>query len=169
MRSSLVAALAVVILSLGPNASARDRLADHPWSVGLHLGVMTLDSLAVFAMEIPVEYTFELGPGELAPHLGFLLTARKGYTGIGFPIGVRYKLRLLDKYPLYAWPMLDIGPVFVTQTGTAGGILRVGGGMSYLVHPMVELLIQPLGLGTTFNSGGAVFMYNLLLGANIRF
>ena len=164
----LMLALVAITVALSATPATAQTLSDKPWSAGLGLGFITLDSVAAFAMEIPVEYTFKVGPGELAPHFGFLLAAAKGYTGIALPLGVRYKFRLI-KQPLYLGPLLDLGPTFATKGGGVGGILRFGAVLSYLVHKNVEVLFQPLGLGAVFSEAGGVFSYNLLVGAQARF
>lgn len=169
MRVVTVAVLFALLSLAGPAPARADELADNPISLGLHLGVVTLGPGAAFALEVPFEYAFELGPGVLTPHFGFMMTMRDSFFGIVLPIGVRYKIRLLRDYPFYAWPMLDLGPAFETKSGTVGGYLRVGGGLSYLVHPNVELIFQPLGLGAVFGDVGSDFSYNLMVGANFRF
>jgi len=124
---------------------------------------------ASFSLELPVEYTFKAGPGFVAAHFGFLMNAGKGgAVSIGLPLGVRYKIRVI-KAPLFVYPLLDLGPIFDAKAGTASGLMRVGGGVSYLVHRNIELIFQPLGLGAVFNSDGGSFIYNFLLGAQARF
>ena len=176
---ALVAALVLVTLPAAKaQAGTNINLYDKPWSVGLELGFMmivipNIGTYSAFSMEIPVEYTFKVGPGELAPHFGFMVSARKGAASIGLPIGARYKIRVLQNYPLYVWPLLDLGPSFNVSKGANGeasGFLRVGAGLSYLVHPNIELMFQPLNLGATFAANvDACFLYQLLLGANFRF
>jgi hypothetical protein len=169
MRVVIVAVVLSLLSLVGPAPARAGALSDNPVSLGLHLGVVTLGSGAAFALELPFEYTFQAGPGELALHAGFMMTMRDSFFGIVLPIGVRYKLRLLRSHPFYAWPMLDLGPAFETKSGTVGGYLRVGGGLSYLVHPNVEIIFQPLGLGAVFGDVGSAFSYNLMMGANFRF
>jgi len=169
MRVRIIGLLFVTLTLLAPSGASAGDLSAKPVSVGVHLGVVTLGPGAAFALEAPFEYTFQAGPGELALHLGFMMTMRDQFFGIVLPIGARYKIRLLAKYPFYAWPMLDIGPAFETKSGAVGGYLRVGGGLSYLVHPNVELVFQPLGLGAVFGELGGDFSYNLMVGANFRF
>lgn len=170
MRNWLISLVMVSVFLSSVPASAEEggSLTDKPWATGLLLGFGILDTLAVFTMELQAEYNIKVGPGDIVPHFGFLLGARKEYVGIGLPMGVRYKIRVISK-PLYVYPYLDIGPSFETKSGTASGILRVGGGLSYLVHPHVEIIAQPLGLGTCFDKNGGVFLYNFLVGINARF
>jgi hypothetical protein len=182
LRSVALALLAALVLVTLPAAKAQAgtniNLSDKPWSVGLQLGFIMLvvpdvGTFSAFSMEIPVEYTFKVGPGELAPHFGFMVNVRKKAASIALPIGARYKIRVLKDHPLYVWPLLDIGPSFDVSkggNGTASGFLRVGAGISYLVHPNVELMFQPLNLGATFAADvDACFIYQLLLGTNFRF
>jgi len=173
MRALIVAALLAALTLAGPSpaaAQSRNALSANPMSLGLHIGLVTVSSTAAFALELPFEYTFPAGPGELAPHIGFMLAATDGFVALVFPVGVRYKIRLLSSHPFYAWPMFDIGPGFNTSGGGgAFGYIRAGGGLSYLVHPNVELIFQPLGLGAAFGEGGGSFSYNLMFGANFRF
>ncbi|MBM4372192.1 MAG: hypothetical protein FJ098_11090, partial [Deltaproteobacteria bacterium] len=146
----------VLALVLPVTAASAASLSDKPNSVGLGIGLSTFDEWASFALEIPYEYTFKAGPGELALHLGFLLGAREGAVSIGLPFGARYKFHI-TKYPLYVGPTFDIGPVFMVgdyAKGTVGGMLRFGGIVSYLVHPNVEMFLQPVGLGAYFNADG---------------
>ena len=165
--------LAVVALSSVANAQSRLNLTDTPWSSGLLFGFTTFTinnagTWAAFALELPVEYTFKAGPGDVAAHFGMLLSTRSGFTSIALPIGVRYKIRVISA-PLYVYPLLDVGPTFETKGGSAAGMLRVGGGVSYLVHRNIELLFQPLGLGASFDANGGNFAYNFLMGAQARF
>ena len=182
LRSVALALLAALVLVTLPAAKAQARtnvnLSDKPWSVGLMLGFTTatipdVGTFAAFALEIPVEFTFKVGPGELAPHFGFLVNARKGASSIGMPIGARYKIRVSRNYPIYVWPLLDLGPSFNVSKGANGvtsGFVRVGAGISYLVHPNVELMFQPVNLGAGFAADqDAFFLYSLLLGTNFRF
>ncbi len=104
----------------------------------------------------------------LAIHGGFLLAAHQYFVGIGFPIGARYKIRI-TKYLLYVGPTFDIGPIFGVSTSSAGGMLRIGGIVSYLVNQDIELFFQPIGLGAYFGAGGGAFAYTMLLGAQYRF
>jgi hypothetical protein len=174
MRSLTIALVAVAVLVAAPARAESPSIGDKPWTTGLLLGVSTWTAnsatQAFFALEIPVEYGFKVGPGYLAPHFGFALGATKGCTTIALPMGVRYKIPVAA-FPLYVYPMLDIGPGFVIVDGAAaaGGVLRVGGGLSYLVHPNVELVFQPLGLGATFDANGGQFMWNFLTGVQAHF
>lgn len=179
----LVAVTLLTVLTGAWPASAEARrggtLAANPVSIGVHIGVVTFDDHAAFALETPFEYTFQAGPGELAIHFGFMLAMEDDFFGILLPFGIRYKIRLLSRHPLYIWPMIDLGPAFADIHGRrdddwhAFGYLRMGGGLSYLVHPNVELIFQPLGLGAIFGDfgrdEGADFSYNFLVGANFRF
>jgi hypothetical protein len=177
MRKVLLTLVAMSMLLVAAPASAAGggtTLSDRPWSAGVLIGASVSArsgfSYAQFALELPVEYTFKVGPGELAAHFGFLLGAgQHGVVSIGLPLGVRYKFNVWKQ--LYVYPLFDIGPgfVMVSNTTTVGGLLRVGGGLSYLVHPMVELMLQPLGLGATFDANGGAFLYNFLVGAQFRF
>lgn len=174
MKKVLVLLCALIVFASVPSGAAQARsmtLSQNPWSAGLGLGVVTMDSWAMFAFEIPIQYTFKVGPGELAPGMSLMLGARSGFVTIALPIGVRYKIRILKKYPFYVWPFLDIGPTFVAKpaSGGTGGFLRIGGGLSYLVHPNVELVFQPLGLGAAFSDAGGFFSYNFMVGTNFRF
>ena len=165
----------------GGKTGGGSHLSDNPWSVGLLIGFATIavpnfGAGTAFAMEIPVEYTFKVGPGELAPHFGFMVSAGGGGGGaqISLPFGARYKIKVLKDYPLYVWPLLDIGPSFAVGTGISGpsataGFMRVGAGISYLIHPNVELMFQPLNIGAVFAANGGYFLYNFLLGSNFRF
>jgi hypothetical protein len=172
MSLSLVV-VAILLFSVSASAQSAGDLAKNPWSAGVLIGVGVQaangGSGAAFAMELPFEYTFVLGPGNLVPHFGFMLLAGEAsYVAIGLPMGVRYKMQI-TKYPIYVWPLFDIGPGFVTEGGGAFGMIRFGGGASYLVHPNIELIFQPLALGATFASGGGAFLYNFLVGAQGRF
>lgn len=174
MRSFILAFAAAAVLATVPSAaraapSGGQHLYETPWSVGLELGFVIVDEFALFNMQIPFEYTFKVGPGELAPHFAFMLSARKNVVAISLPLGARYKIKVLPNHPLYVWPLLDIGPNFDAKNGGTSGILMVGGGLSYLVHKHVELMFKPLALGAVFNADGGVFLYNLTLGANFRF
>ncbi len=175
MRSFILAFLAATVLLAAPPAAAStdggggQTLSQTPWSVGLELGFVIVDKFAMFNMQIPLEYTFKVGPGELAPHFAFMLSARKNVIAISLPVGARYKIKVLQSHPLYVWPLLEIGPNFDGKTGDASGILLVGAGLSYLVHKHVELVFKPLALGAAFSDAGGVFLYNLTLGANFRF
>ncbi len=192
MRSFVLALAAVMVLAAIPSfahagtrpnarrpatqsaaktaSSGGRHLYETPWSVGLELGFVIVDKFAMFNMQIPFEYTFKVGPGELAPHLAFMLSARANAVSIALPLGVRYKIKVLKNHPLYVWPLLDIGPNFDAKNGGAAtGILLVGAGISYLVHKHVELMFKPLALGAIFNDAGGWFLYNFTLGANFRF
>ncbi len=171
MRTLTVAALAATLFLVSPNAEAAATLTQNPHSVGLGIGVSTLGAGAAFAMEIPYEYTFKAGPGDLAIHAGLLVAASQWFVGIGIPIGARYKFQI-TKYPLYLGPTFDAGPIFAVSgfgKGVTGGFIRFGAILSYLVHPNVELFIQPVGLGATFGQGFGAFSYTLLAGAQYRF
>ncbi len=171
MRTLTVAALAAALLLTAPLAEAKTTLAKNPHSVGLGIGVTTIGAGSAFAMEIPYEYTFKVGPGELAVHAGFLLAASGYFVGIALPLGVRYKFRLI-KQPLYLGPTFDAGPIFSVSgygKGVTGGFIRFGAVLSYLVHPNVELLLQPVGLGATFGGGFGAFSYTFLVGTAYRF
>ncbi|MFH1533162.1 MAG: hypothetical protein ABIK09_20740 [Pseudomonadota bacterium] len=173
MRTLTMVALAATIFLAAPQAEAAS-LTDNPHSVGLGIGLSTYGSLATFAMEIPYEYTFKVGPGLLAIHAGFFLAAHQYFVGIGIPIGARYKFQI-TKHPLYVGPTFDIGPIFGVSTSgnsgasSAGGLLRIGGIVSYLVHPKVEAFFQPVGIGATFGAGSGAFSYTMLMGAQYRF
>lgn len=164
----------VLVLSIPQAAKALDppkEMTQNGWSTGLLLGFTIAHigaTFAAFTLEIPLEYSFEVGPGALTPHFGFMLTARKNFVAIALPLGIRYKMRVAA-FPLYVYPLLDMGPAFDAKAGTASGFLRVGAGLSYVVHPNVELVFQPLGLGAGFNSDDGWFLYNFLLGVQARF
>jgi hypothetical protein len=173
MRKLLLSLVVVLILLMSVSAGAQNAgdLAQKPWSAGLLIGFSTFahdGSYTTFTMEIPVEYTFVLGPGNLAAHFSFMLHAKDNYTAITLPLGARYKIHITN-YPLYVYPLFDIGPSFVTDGGHAFGWIRFGGGVSYMVHPNIELMFQPLGLGAAFDSDFSLFVYNFLLGAQGRF
>lgn len=182
LRPVILTALVALVLVMLPLARAQAAtnmdLSARPWSVGLQVGFLLIANDAVgargaFSMEIPAEYTFHAGPGELALHMGFLLNTGKGFTAIGIPLGARYKMRIMKNHPLYAWPLIDLGPSFGVGGGlkdTISGFIRFGGGVSYLVHPNVELMAMPAILGASFGVNmPAAFLYNFLLGANFRF
>jgi hypothetical protein len=163
--------------------AASPRLDEHRWSVGTEVGVMTVHTTPLFNLEVPVEYTMPLGPGDLAFHAGFMLSVggdrliannlgirrARSSVWVGLPFGARYKIRVLDSHPLYVWPMMDFGPQFDTWNGDAAGFFRTGAGVSYLVHPHVELLFRPITVGAVFGPGGGWFLYNMTMGANFRF
>lgn len=170
MRTLIMTALVAALLLPAPRTEAAS-LTDNPHSVGLGIGLTTFGAGAAFAMEIPYEYTFKAGPGELALHGGFLLAAGTGAVGIGIPLGARYKFHI-TKHPLYIGPTFDIGPLFFVGNsfgGFAGGFIKFGAIVSYLVHPHVELFFQPAGLGATFGQGFGAFSYSMLAGAQYRF
>lgn len=159
------------------------RLTDRRWSLGTEVGVMTLHTTPLFNLEIPIEYTLTVGPGDLALHAGFMLSfggdrrvvgpnnvaSWRSSVWVGLPFGARYKIRVLASHPLYVWPMMDVGPMFETWNGHAVGFVRMGAGLSYLVHPAVEVFLRPLTVGAAFDRNGAWFLYNLTMGANFRF
>ncbi len=192
MRKLLLSLIVVAALLTSFSAVAEDQsptgcaqipcagdLAKKPFSTGIFIGFSALDytanggySTVAFAMEIPFEYTFVVGPGNLALHVAFLLHAKSGYTAITFPFGARYKMQILQKYPLYVYPLFDIGPAIGIYSGnsTAGGWVRFGGGVSYLVLPWLEVQFEPLGLGAVFDgNGNNAFVYTFLLGAQAHF
>ena len=194
MRRLFLSTVFVALAAMAPGAMAQGlvvphdqaaspRLDEHRWSVGTEVGVMTVHTTPLFNLEVPVEYTMPLGPGDLAFHAGFMLsvggdrTVRNRFNvptvrssvWIGLPFGARYKIRVLDSHPLYVWPMMDFGPLIDTWDGDAAGFFRTGAGISYLVHPHVELLFRPITVGTVFGPGGAWFLYNMTMGANFRF
>jgi hypothetical protein len=174
MRSFTLALAAVVLLAAAPARAESPSIGDKPWTVGLLLGASVtgggiLGTVGAFSMEIPIEYDIKVGPGYLAPHFGFMVGAGAGgAASIGLPMGLRYKIPVAS-FPLYVYPMFDIGPAFFFPGGSAWGALRVGGGLSYLVHPYVELVFQPLGLGALFCSAGGAFWWNMLLGVQAHF
>ncbi len=168
-------------------SSGGRHLYETPWSVGVELGFILMETNRIptfagfrlpgvaartimFNMQIPFEYTFKVGPGELAPHFAFMLSADANFVYIGLPLGLRYKIKVLQNYPFYVWPLLDIGPNFAAKGGdSTSGFLMVGAGLSYLVHKHVEVMFKPLALGAGFNGDGGWFIYNFTLGANFRF
>lgn len=181
---SLILSVAIVATLLAADPARADDIVDKPWSVGFHLGFSTATptndatkgdygtaTTASFNMVIPAEYSFKIGPGVLVPGLAFALSAGKGGDNnvfIAIPMRLRYKFRPLSA-PFYVYPLFEIGPTFHVKSGTALGLLRVGAGLSYLVHPMVELVFEPLGLGGVFNSDFSFFTYTMLLGLNVHF
>jgi len=192
MRTWKLGLIALVLMAASPDALAgglvtrnqakSPKLTEHPWSVGTQIGVMTVHTSPMFNLEIPVEFTLPAGPGDLAIHAGFMLSAggrttiinragvrTRGDVWVGLPIGARYKIRVLASHPLYVWPLVDFGPLFDTWSGEAAGFFRTGAGISYIVHPNVELLVQPLNIGATFDGNGGWFLFNFTLGANFRF
>jgi hypothetical protein len=195
MRSLLVSLAAVAVLSSSSSAHAAvaaggDPLTRNPWSVGLTLGFVVADfngaaNTVAFLLSIPIEYTFKAGPGWVALRLTFSVAPKKEsyggnafyagssstYVTLGLPLGVSYKLRPIAAYPFYVWPFLDIGPALEVVSGnaTAAGLVQVGAGISYVVHPNVELWFRPLGLGAGFDSKNSFFMYTFLIGSNFRF
>lgn len=193
MRTLHAATIFLVLAALAPTAAAQGliphdraaspRLDEHRWSVGTEVGVMTVHTTPLFNLEIPFEYTMPAGPGDLAFHGGFMLSVGgdrlvanrfgirtpQSAVWIGLPFGARYKIRVLESHPLYVWPMVDFGPQFDTWNGGAAGFFRTGVGVSYLVHPHVELLFRPVTVGTVFDANGAWFLFNLTMGANFRF
>ena len=176
MRAWHWSMMMVAMVATTSLAQAQSRkLTDTPLSTGILMGFSTITydgagTFAAFSMEMPVEYTFKAGPGDVALHFGLMLNAGKGgMVSLALPMGARYKIRLMHGTPLYAYPLLDLGPVLDPKAGTASGLLRVGGGLSYLVHKNVELLFQPLGLGAVFNADGGAFIFNFLTGAQFRF
>jgi hypothetical protein len=178
MRKLLLPLFVVAVLLTSVTASAQPwagDMAKKPWSTGLLIG-MSVGSAnggsgAAFAMEIPLEYTFAVGPGNLALHFSFLLHAAKDVVVISFPLGARYKMQVLQKVPLYVYPLFDIGPsvIIVNSVSAAAGWIRFGGGVSYMVIPWLELMFEPLGLGAGFTKDGGGFVYTLLVGAQAHF
>jgi hypothetical protein len=191
MRKLLLSVIVVAALLTSFSAVAEDQsltgcaqipcagdLAKHPWSSGIFIGFSALDytgnggySTVAFAMEIPLEYAFVVGPGNLVAHFSFMLDAKSGFTSITFPFGARYKMQILQKYPLYVYPLFDIGPAIsiVNSNSKAGGWIRFGGGVSYLVLPWLEVQFEPLGLGAVFDANNSAFVYTFLLGAQAHF
>ena len=168
---SVGATLAMLTAAEGAFAlGAPTEMTSKPWSVGLGIGFSAIQSAVGFSMEIPVEYSFKVGPGALAVHAGFGVTPYAGAVALSFPLGVRYKMKVAS-FPLYVYPLIDLGPTVTVAGGAAfgSGFLRVGGGVSYVVHPMVEVFAQPLSLGATFDSAGGAFLYNFQTGVQARF
>lgn len=153
-------------------------LAKHPFSAGLLIGATSYTYLSnnlsiengYFGMEIPFEYTFVVGPGNLVAHIAFKLDARADSVIISIPMGARYKMKFF-KFPLYFYPLFDIGPAFEVKAGTKPtfGMIRFGAGASYLITPNIELMMEPLGLGGFFNGDFSGFEYTFLAGAQFRF
>jgi hypothetical protein len=169
MRKLLPLLVVVATLFTSFKAAAQDpgEMAKKPFSTGALIGFSVGGGNAAFALEIPIEYGIVAGPGNLIIHVGMLLNAGDA-TAIAIPMGLRYKVHVTE-YPLYVYPLFDIGPLFFTQTGGPTlGYFRIGGGISYLVHPMIELLFQPLGLGAWFGDS-TEFVYNFLVGAQLHF
>jgi len=182
MRSIVFASfLALFATAAAPAYAAEDNASlgygPSHFSVGLQIGADVIASgwysTALFGMLIPVEYTFTLGPGALAIQSGFGLAAAEGWVTIQIPFGARYKIKLPVK-GLFVYPFLQIGPAFTAKpTGAVGGFLQAGGGVSYFVHPNVELVAQPIGLGAMFGNwggySGGVFYYTFRVGAQFHF
>jgi hypothetical protein len=183
MRKLLPLLVVIATLFTSFKAAAQDpgEMANKPFSTGALIGFSAFEGDVAFALEIPLEYGIVVGPGNLILHIGFLLNAGDG-TGIAIPMGVRYKIHITE-YPLYVYPLFDIGPAFYTAGGDPFGYFRIGGGISYMVHPMVELIFQPLGLGAVFGGEQSsvnifgyrrsvdmtAFVYNFEVGAQLHF
>jgi hypothetical protein len=152
-------------------------LAKHPFSAGVLIGATSITytssnydfSWALFGLEIPFEYTFVVGPGNLVAHIAFKLDARSDQVLIGIPMGARYKMQFFN-FPLYFYPLFDIGPAFDTKGPNKQnwGMIRFGAGVSYLVLPYLEVMMEPLGLGAIFNTNYSGFVYTFLAGAQFR-